>query len=174
MMASAGELDRQLPGHPGVQAEEAQGQAGPPGAHRAGHPEGQAHGRVHRHRQGDPFGPVDVVGRERAHGQVGTAHLVAGGEQGGGSGRHGQRLVAQLVGGHHQDPHRPSLRRGAGGSCPPTCAARLAGTDDDVEGRLGPAQGELDIRRRRASGEDEPQVAVTLGQGDHRLDRRGC
>ena len=43
-----------------------------------------------------------------------------------------------------------------------------AGTDDDVKGRLGPAQGELDIRRRRAPREDKPQVPVTLRQGHHR------
>ena len=47
-----------------------------------------------------------------------------------------------------------------------------AGSDDDVEGRLGPAQGQLDLRRRRASGEHEPQIPVALGQGDHRVDRR--
>ena len=63
---------------------------------------------LHTHRKGDPFGPVDVVGRSRT------------------------------------------------------------GPDDDVEGLLGPAQGELDTSRRRAPGEDEPQVPVTLRQGDHR------
>ena len=66
------------PGRPGIHAEQAQGQAGAPGSHGGGYLEGQAHGRVHRHRQGDSFGPVDVVGREGGHGQSST-HLVAGG-----------------------------------------------------------------------------------------------
>ncbi len=53
---------RQIPRHPRVEAEEAQGQLGPPRPHGARHPAGQSHGRVHRHRQGDPIGPVHIVG----------------------------------------------------------------------------------------------------------------
>ena len=101
---------RQVPGHPGIQTEEAQGQAGPAGPHGVGHPQGQAHSRVHGHRQGHPVGPVDIIGRQGVHGDVDTAHLVAGGEQAGGSGRRRQGLVTQLVGGYHQNVHRPSLR----------------------------------------------------------------
>ena len=71
---------RQIRGRHRVQAEEAEGQAGPPPPHATRHPDGQAHGRVHWHRQGDPFGPVDIVDREHVDRHVGAAHLVARGQ----------------------------------------------------------------------------------------------
>ena len=105
-----GRSDGEVAADRGVQPEEAQRRLGSPGSDGPGHPEGQAHGRVHGHRQGDPVGPVDAVGIEGVEGDVGAANLMARGQQGSSGRGHVQRLVSQLVGGHQEDPARwPSL-----------------------------------------------------------------
>ena len=44
--------------------------------------------------------------------------------------------------------------------------------DADVEQRLGPSEGGLDVGRRRSPGEDESEIAVAVGHRYHRSARR--
>ncbi len=91
--------------HRRVEAVQADRKLGASPARRRRRPHREAHGRVHRHREGDGLGPLqglEIPGLDR---QVEAAEVVAHSPQQGGGRGHVQRLVAELVGRDQENPH---------------------------------------------------------------------
>ncbi len=66
-------------------------------SHPAGGFDGDTHGRVHRHREPDRVGPLDVAIAETRYGRVDASHIVASRQQRRRRGCGVERLVAQLI-----------------------------------------------------------------------------